>query len=304
LRRGGRSLRMMKTPCTLLIKIVRYIDFTESEELECEDPESGAIVALLNMPQWLRDKFENNEIHSGVDTLFSNGAAFSQDGTELILPKGGFVEIGKREDGGRRMAASTGVNNVLVVRANAIDDSTSANEAELSDSWFGTGNDLVNLKSQYSDCSFGQLTCNPFDGVTSNGTSVSKGAISVNIAMDVTAVADGIVRDAMRSAATNQLGDLPSQFDHVALCIPPGTSGRWIAYGYVNSWLTVFNDNWCTYVSAQMHEVRVSNGECVTVDDCKNKANHFIPCLAWSQYGPGSLWRGNIRLWRSERYGT
>jgi len=31
--------------------------------------------------------------------------------------------------------------------------------------------------------------------------------------------------------------------------------GAWIAYAYVNSWLTVYNNNYCNYVSAQMHEL-------------------------------------------------
>jgi hypothetical protein len=28
-----------------------------------------------------------------------------------------------------------------------------------------------------------------------------------------------------------------------------------VAYGYINSWLTVYNDVWCEYLSAQMHEL-------------------------------------------------
>ena len=42
--------------------------------------------------------------------------------------------------------------------------------------------------------------------------------------------------------------------DHIMYCLPPGTM-RIIAYGYINSWLTVFQDNWCTYVSSQVHEI-------------------------------------------------
>ena len=28
-----------------------------------------------------------------------------------------------------------------------------------------------------------------------------------------------------------------------------------IAYAYMNSWMSVYKDNWCNYVSAQMHEL-------------------------------------------------
>jgi hypothetical protein len=37
--------------------------------------------------------------------------------------------------------------------------------------------------------------------------------------------------------------------------IPPGTTDNWIAYGYFNYYPTVYNDNWATRVSAQMHEI-------------------------------------------------
>ena len=48
---------------------------------------------------------------------------------------------------------------------------------------------------------------------------------------------------------------LSSQFDHVLFCFPPGTAGSWIAYGYYNSYLTIYNDDWCNSPSTQMHEV-------------------------------------------------
>ena len=35
----------------------------------------------------------------------------------------------------------------------------------------------------------------------------------------------------------------------------PGTSDDWISYAYINWHISVFNDNWCNYVSAQLHEI-------------------------------------------------
>jgi hypothetical protein len=44
--------------------------------------------------------------------------------------------------------------------------------------------------------------------------------------------------------------------DHVIVCLPPGTAGGdWLAYAYVNYWLSVFNDYWCKSPSVQMHEM-------------------------------------------------
>merc|ERR1712194_146552 len=45
-----------------------------------------------------------------------------------------------------------------------------------------------------------------------------------------------------------------SQYDLVMVCQPPG-SGSWVAYAYINSWISFYNDYWCQKVSAQMHEV-------------------------------------------------
>eukprot|EP00957_Ditylum_brightwellii_P196488 14971448-Ditylum_brightwellii.AAC.1 len=42
--------------------------------------------------------------------------------------------------------------------------------------------------------------------------------------------------------------------NHVMYCLPPGTMSG-IAYAYINSWNSVYSDNWCTYLTAQMHEI-------------------------------------------------
>jgi hypothetical protein len=57
----------------------------------------------------------------------------------------------------------------------------------------------------------------------------------------------------MEGNATNQAGDL-SAYDLVMFCQPPGNGG-WIAYGYVNAKTSYYNNDWCQYVSAQLHEV-------------------------------------------------
>ena len=76
---------------------------------------------------------------------------------------------------------------------------------------------------------------------------------TVNISNTVSGTSDSTIRTAVVNSATASLDNLSSQFDHVMLCLPPGTSGSWIAYAYVNSWLSVYNNQWCNYVSGQMH---------------------------------------------------
>lgn len=37
--------------------------------------------------------------------------------------------------------------------------------------------------------------------------------------------------------------------------MPGGTAGTWVAYGYVAWYRTVYNNEWCGYVSAAVHEI-------------------------------------------------
>jgi hypothetical protein len=147
----------------------------------------------------------------------------------------------------------TGTKRVLVIRAVASDKSTTASESTLSDDIFGTLGDVVNLKTQYSQCSDGKLQ---FQAVTTNSLVGTDGVYTVNLPTTiVTGASDSVIRDAMVNQATADLGTLTNIADYVMLCLPPGTSGGWIAYAYVNYWLSVYNDVWCQYPSAQLHEI-------------------------------------------------
>jgi len=201
-------------------------------------------------------------IESGISTLVADGAIFL-DGA-LQIPQDASIEIGSIDDyidksdedsfvrwrmlrsrQKKRRLAITGQKKVLVVRADAIDGMTTANIATLSDNIFGTSGDSVTLKSQYDECSYGKLTFEPYDDI---------GVIDVELNSNVQGADKFAVQNAMMNAASDRFGDLPLQFDHVMLCVPPGT-GDWIAYAYVNSWLAVFNDDWCQQLSTQVHEI-------------------------------------------------
>ena len=135
---------------------------------------------------------------------------------------------------------------MLAVRIIASDAATTSSESEISDKWFGTSGDTVNLKSQYKACSYDKLIMNAF-----SNTQVSDGVTTVTISETVSGASD----DTIKNAAVTALGSLVNEPDYVMLCLPPGTSGSWIAYAYVNSWLSVYNNEWCNYVSGQMHEI-------------------------------------------------
>jgi hypothetical protein len=152
----------------------------------------------------------------------------------------------------------SGTKTVLVIRAIASDKSTTASESELSDDIFGTFGDAVNLKSQYALCSDGKLQFQP---LTTNSLVGTDGVYTISLPTTaISGIDHNVIRDAMTAKAASDLGaSLNSIADYVMLCMPQGTlfgtAADWLAYAYVNSWLSVYNDNWCRYPSAQLHEV-------------------------------------------------
>jgi hypothetical protein len=139
---------------------------------------------------------------------------------------------------------------VLVVHVTANDFSTEVLPSALGDSVFGTLGDTANLASQYEACSYGTKKFVP-----AVGANIVDGVASLTISIDVKDVSDGTVRNAVTAAGNVLFGDIRAQADHVMYALPSNTSGSWIAYAYVDSWLSVYNDKWATYLSAQMHEV-------------------------------------------------
>ena len=150
-----------------------------------------------------------------------------------------------------------GVKKVFVIRADAPDASTGSTIDEISDKVFGTFGDILNLKSQFAACSYNDLTFEPVSDAF-NEYNIVNGIGEVAISTNVNGVDNSVIRDAMIAAANTKYGDLQTkvmngEIDYVMLCLPPGTSGSWISYAYMNSWLSVYNDAWCNFPSAQIH---------------------------------------------------
>lgn len=197
---------------------------------------------------------------SGRTTLLVEGA-FIVDGV-LTAPAGskrqfgqidkrGPAEARKRGAGNQRSSGGgIGVRNlapiqpdvrtVLAVRIKAPDNTTTASMDTLRGDIFGIGrtDTAVNLKERFNSCSYGQTLMNPFVGQTNSSYMVDNGVVEVEISTLVTGQADSIVKNAATAALSTLLGiaDLSTTFDHVMLCLPPGTTGGWIAYG-TSSWM-------------------------------------------------------------------
>ena len=223
--------------------------------LACEIP-SGMIYEIPEIDEkFIEENFEGGNFVSGETEITFPGGAFIDKSDQTISSAGrlGGLVLTKKKNiptDRRNLAAVTGDKTVLVVRVIATDGSTTANMAQLSDSVFGTDGDTVNLKLQYSDCSQEQLNIIP--AVRSG---ITNGVITVNVDVS-TSQGDNIMRNAIFSALNTKFGvSHPRQIaNHGMYCLPQGTM-KGIAYAVTNGWMSVYNDHWCGYVSAQLHEI-------------------------------------------------
>ena len=160
-------------------------------------------------------------------------------------------------NGRRRLAATKDVTKtVLVVRVVADGRDPDSDMTDLSDKVFGTHGDGVNLKSQYEGCSHGSFTVEPASAANSgmsisNGNQIVDGVIEVRI--NYSGDDDMIMWQQAETALENQFGVnfLGFAFDHVMYCLPD-LPGGWVAYGYIDYFRTVYNNEWCTYLSTQV----------------------------------------------------
>jgi hypothetical protein len=201
-------------------------DADESYLIDAAELAAHGIVVVVSGRTML--SIEGASVDDGIISL---GAA-----TVHHVPSGAAVETIRYE----------GSSTVLVLRVIATDTQPTASAATLSERWF---DDPVCFKSQMADCSF-----NKMNFVMAQGADIVDGVAEIEIGRTAIGESRSTIESSVTTAATALLGSL-SQFDHVAYCLPPGTADNWIAYGYFGYYRTVYNDEWCTYVSAQMHEI-------------------------------------------------
>ena len=277
-----RSLSPKKQPlvdldetCVGLIGTVQYDaeadpSARDTEFLACQTP-SGLHYRVEASKDWIEEKMSTGELKSGKTLLtFPAGTKIdkSRGRIQNFAPPG----LAKREEtpeeievrSRRRLA--TGTRSVLIVRVIAAGGSvaTTASQDRLSDSIFGNGLDgtvdPVTLKSQFADCSNNQLNFVPTadrSSVLAGTPSITNGSTTVTISTQ-TSVGEGQMELDVTARLKQQFGvTSPSLLaDHVMYCLPPNTFvNGGIGYAYINSWNSVYNDNWCTYVSIQMHEL-------------------------------------------------
>jgi hypothetical protein len=206
---------------------------------------TSGIVYELN---GLSDEFlrsNHGDLSSGRSYIRVPGGRRDSKTSKLHVPPGAAVSMSSRK-GGKNLRSSLrasrkmnvkkiGTSSVLILRVQTIDASVTSSSTALSNSVFGGGGDQVNLKSQYAECSNNQLIFNPAEG-----SLITNGVAEITVTVAAAGTSPYTIENAVTTQAQSVLGNL-NQWDHIMYCLPPGTSGGWIAYGYLSWSRTVYN---------------------------------------------------------------
>jgi len=172
----------------------------------------------------------------------------------------------------RRRMTTIGTVSVLVVRVTSTASDTDIdNRINLAEYIFDTDTNRekgINVQSQFYECSNGAFQFTPFNGETRTGVNIANGMHDYHINRDVTGEVSTDIRREVRLQLNSILGSL-EQFNHILLCLPPGTRRRtnssethWTAYATRGGRFTVYNDgaytngvSACAQSSTIMHEI-------------------------------------------------
>ena len=248
--------------CTLFLKDVAYGPTEEQpngysqEEWVCGLPqEESSRLGGIEYVDIVDSSWVVANATSGQSTLTVSEAIFDIEALKMYIPKDALVEVQTQTR--RNLADKTGTLKTLVIRI--IDSQGVAPDADANQIRNDVFEDGVSLKTQYDKCSYGKLKIEPFNGKTSTDKQVNGGVVDVQVDFDTfdKSIADrDVLQQAAFDAANKQLGDLNNsdEYNLVMFCMPPGT-GDWLAYAFVNNKFSFYNNQWCSSVSAQLHEV-------------------------------------------------
>ena len=228
------------SPTSLIIPEFQY--------LACETSDGMTYKIQAADNDFLQANFGTGLFISGeTDLFFDDGAVLDINSTEILSEDPPRLE--KKGSGRNLIEPFTGDRTVLVVNVNAADVNASFSEAVLHDSVFGSNGDLVNLKSQFADCSHDKLQFIE----TTNLTGITNSVVTITVS-ESTSVGGVAMKNAVTTELNNQFNvTIPSELaDHIMYCLPIGAMVN-IAFTSAHNWNTVFNDRWLKYVSVQMH---------------------------------------------------
>lgn len=237
---------------------IQYDDGTDEEYLACETSDGMIYKVEAANKNFVNDNFKKGQFKSGeTDLSFPEDAVIDESTATIKSSSAPGLAKKDRESVRQRrnLATVVGDKTILAVRVIASDGLYGFTEAVLSDEVFGTSGDSFNLKSGYSQCSHGKLNMIKANDRTATEATISNGVVTITVATSTTE-GDGAMRNAITAELNRVFGvSSPTALaNHVMYCLPPNTMSG-IAYAYINSWNSVYSNQWCNYPSGQIHEL-------------------------------------------------
>jgi len=192
-----------------------------------------------------KDQIERGELYVTITKAMVDGESVQTTDSSTFAVVDPLKEKDRRLEKNGVKAGTMGTRSVAVVRISTTDSSVNASAREIDNALFGDG---INFVSQYRACSFGQLNWvrSRYGGVIN--MRLNRGITSFSGAAEVIKMAEKKIRARYRIRSASDLAD------NVLFCVPPGT-GKWAASAGVNFWRSQFNSEWCTSLTANMHEI-------------------------------------------------
>ena len=215
---------------------IAYDIFTETNDSYVHLPRGDII--LVPASDERRKKKQRGQLHEDSE---------ESDGDDIIT---------QHDD--RYLQTLEGTRQLLVVRVTDSRGRAHSDSANtISDNVFGTNGDTITLKSRIAACSFNKLRLTNTYDVDISQHLEAPGVIDVKIKKSLNNDR-ATVREALISATEQKLGlKLSETFDHVMFVVEgcyTADDCDWAAYGFVNSWFSLFKGDNYKYVAVQMHE--------------------------------------------------
>ena len=188
-----------------------YEGYYPDEDFECEifNGDTVPIRGSKKQIKQLRELLNEGTLVSAETTIVVSDTNIALSGDNgVYLPPGDIVlKPGKTGNSRRKLANYEGKQSVLVVRVTDAGGLVIPDDAKtISDKLFGTYGDTVNMKDQFSACSYGKFQLTNQYSVDISKHLAAPGVINVNIPISLTNSDRAQVRQAAITGVEDKLG--------------------------------------------------------------------------------------------------
>jgi len=237
------------------------------------------------------------KLDSGVSTIciISGSAIRTEFGKPdyILIPSNADIHfVASRENRRRQLVQTTGNRTVLIVRVTAPGSAQSNTRASLANAAFGSGGQQNSFAAQYSACSARKLQ---FVAASGFESMITNGVIDLALPAPVNGIYTSSLANDMISSIKNTLGvtNLGNTFSNIMFCMPIGTISRannstnWVSSTTILGQYSYYNQNFCTSLSAKIHEIGHNLGLQHSSEDVYEYGDQS--CMMGSSYsGTGS----------------